>query len=76
MTILEKLTKKTVIDNGDIQYLGNTKQLMAIINDAKGKYEDPHFLVLRDKEGDEISLRVFEGKIPDIEMSPLFGGKL
>lgn len=67
---LEKLSKKTVIDNKDIQYFGNARQLELIINKAKEKYVDPHFLAMRNSELEELGLYVFEGRLPDLIMPP------
>lgn len=68
MINLHKMTEKTVIDNKDIQYIGNKDQLISLIEKHSEKFKDPHFLIMRCKEKDEISLYSFEKHIDTIKL--------
>jgi len=73
MIDLLKATKKTVIDNADLQYLGNKKQILKMIEKACEGRNDPHFLIMRQPEENEIALYSFEGKLSELKMpDPIF----
>lgn len=73
---LEKLTKKTAVDNKDFQYLGDLNQVIEMFKEAAIKYKKPMFLIMRSKENDEIGIFSFEGEIPKLEMPPIDFSKL
>ena len=66
-----KMSKKTPIDNRDVQYLGNQEELINMINKQAEKHQEPQFLILRSPEDNEVGLYSFEGRTPELEIPKL-----
>lgn len=57
---LRKMTKKTIVDNRDFQLLGSKEELLEAIEKHSKGLRDPYFMIIRNKENDEIGLYSFD----------------